>query len=66
MTYPKWVCMDCGKKHGRGLPGIACWNILNCGVCGEIKAVTEPRDFGHLLDTWKSERKKQRKDNARI
>lgn len=23
-----------------------------CGVCGETKPVTEPRDFGHLRDGW--------------
>lgn len=24
--YPVWVCLDCGQKHGRRLPGIESWN----------------------------------------
>jgi hypothetical protein len=54
MTYPQWICMDCGLKHGKREPGLACWNVDKCDVCGEIKPCTEPRDFGHLKETFKS------------
>ena len=46
--YPQWICSDCGNKYGRRKCGIATWHNNTCDVCGEEKAVTEPRDFGHL------------------
>lgn len=52
--YPEWVCIDCGIKHGRKRPGLATWHSENCGICGKYKYVTEPRDFGHLLDGWQN------------
>lgn len=51
--YPIWVCDDCGRKHGHKEPRRATWHEDLCGVCGETKMVTEPRDFGHLKPTWK-------------
>lgn len=48
MDYPDWVCLECGTRLGRKVPGIACWHNGVCGVCQENKEVTEPRDFGHL------------------
>ena len=48
MKYPDWVCHDCGiKARGRPLAEWACptWHMGRCDVCGEIKEVTEPRDF---------------------
>ncbi len=54
--YPSWICEDCGRKHGNRKCGWATWHCGDkCGVCGEEKQVTEPRDFGHLKDTWKAE-----------
>lgn len=52
--YPQWVCSDCGDKYGRGMPHghLSCWHEDICGVCGEKKAVTEPRDFGYLKEGW--------------
>lgn len=56
--YPTWVCFPCGYKYGR-------WNAKQraehictihtgiCDICGQERAVTEPRDFGHLKDNWK-------------
>lgn len=49
--YPDWVCADCGMKHGQHNPGIATWHLGRCDICGKEKAVTEPRDFGHLSGT---------------
>ena len=55
--YPSWVCHECGnngkrytlsqKKYlGRGT---FCSTIHEgtCGVCGKVKSVTEPRDYGY-------------------
>lgn len=51
--YPAWICSPCGRKHGRRECGIATFHVDECGVCGQTAMVTEPRDFGHLRDTWK-------------
>ena len=50
---PTWICYDCGMKHGSFKVGTATWHKDTCGVCGEIKTCTEPRDFGYLLLGWK-------------
>jgi len=53
--YPAWICSHCGDKHGRRPCGVATWHFDTCGVCGKQGVmVTEPRDFGHLKDTWKT------------
>ena len=55
-NYPYWVCHSCGLKHGRRKPQpdeTATYHLGTCGVCDQRKPVTEPRDFGHLNDTWK-------------
>jgi NTP pyrophosphatase (non-canonical NTP hydrolase) len=51
--YPSWICGDCGDLHGYRECGVATWHNDTCGVCGEYKACTEPRDFGHLKNSWK-------------
>jgi hypothetical protein len=44
--YPSWVCFDCGKKASGGKSfGLSCWHNGTCGVCGDEKPVTQPRDF---------------------
>lgn len=50
--YPEWICSDCGAKHGKRECGIATWHEDTCGICGEVKQCTEPRDFGHLKEGW--------------
>jgi len=48
-----WICFECAKKLG-GDPSksravcsmVATYHSDICDVCGETKAVTEPRDFG--------------------
>lgn len=57
MDYPTWVCKSCGEKYGRAAVGVASWHIDTCDVCGEMTIVTAPRDYGHLKDNWKDERK---------
>lgn len=43
--YPSWICWDCGAKHGSPHGGTSTMHTGKCGWCGEIKPVTEPRDF---------------------
>lgn len=44
----KWICADCGKKHGRILENhLSTWHEDLCHWCGKCKSVTEPRDFGY-------------------
>ena len=44
--YPSWVCYDCGIKASKG-KSFTCSTYHKdiCGVCGEEKGCTEPRDF---------------------
>lgn len=45
---PDWVCFDCAKTRGARVPQGHCYtvHIGICGLCGQTKEVTEPRDFG--------------------
>ena len=54
-----WVCNDCGVKYGRWYqPGVrspeisySTYHLDTCDVCGTKEiAVTEPRDFGYLVE----------------
>jgi 5-methylcytosine-specific restriction endonuclease McrA len=56
--YPSWVCLNCGRKHGRGaVPGhVSTMHEGLCDVCGKREFVTEPRDFGHLRESWRDAR----------
>jgi hypothetical protein len=31
---------------------VATWHENTCDICGAEASVTEPRDYGHLKDTW--------------
>lgn len=44
--HPAWICNDCGEAVYGKLSGVSTWHEDTCGICGETKAVTEPRDFG--------------------
>lgn len=48
-NYPKWNCRECAIKYGGKYPPghISSWHQGTCGVCGEEKSVTEPRDYGY-------------------
>lgn len=45
--YPAWTCADCAIEAGGSTPSghISCWHDGECSICGEITAVTQPRDF---------------------
>ena len=48
--YPTWICGDCGHKaqpDKRRIFDLSTWHKDKCGVCGKVKLVTEPRDFGY-------------------
>lgn len=53
--YPRFVCHPCGQRHGRRgtYSRTATWHEGECGVCGAKAVVTQPRDFGHLRDSWR-------------
>lgn len=56
LDYPQWICAPCGEKHGRKACGITSWHEGDaCDICGDKTITTEPRDYGHLKDTWKDE-----------
>lgn len=42
----QWICQDCGIKYGQPKNVVSTWHEDVCDYCGEIKAVTEPRDCG--------------------
>jgi hypothetical protein len=59
-SYPTWICDPCGTKYGTWYasgqytgPASHCatYHHGKCGICNDQDVpVTEPRDFGHLLD----------------
>ena len=58
---PEWVCDDCGAKFGKWWvdgnyvgPSSHCatYHAGECDVCGQVRSVTEPRDFGYLRSGW--------------
>jgi len=48
-NYPPWTCSDCAYKAGGKWKDkhIATFHQNICPVCGELKSVTEPRDYGY-------------------
>lgn len=53
--YPQWICSFCGEKYGRNPEGRLCtWHENTCDICGDKGYVAEPRDFGHLKDSWQN------------
>lgn len=45
--YPKVICGPCGRKYGKPRAGASTFHDNTCGWCGEMRSVTEPRDFGY-------------------
>lgn len=54
MSYPTWICYDCGHEHGRWpADHVATFHEPDktdatdvCGWCGRNdRSLTEPRDF---------------------
>jgi len=55
MTSPvAFCCNDCGQDRYGSHVGVSTWHTDRCGICGETKAVTEPRDFGRTFHTTAS------------
>lgn len=52
LDYPREICADCGDKHGRLPWRIATWYPGTCDICGKETTVSEPRDCGHLNESW--------------
>lgn len=50
MLHLYFICNDCAKAAGklRSASRMATFHTAPCDVCGETKAVTEPRDWGHF------------------
>jgi len=45
--YPAFVCYDCAiAAGGKLLHENATYHEGNCGVCGKMRSITEPRDYG--------------------
>lgn len=55
---PSWVCIKCAEERGAESPKghIATFHEDKCGICGEIKMVTESRDFGRSRKLLKIEK----------
>ena len=54
-SYPELVCMEGGTRYGRTRENVnqhATCHEDQCGVCGNVASVTEPRDLVHLSDGW--------------
>lgn len=43
------TCSDCGSKYG--VYSVGCSSVWNgkCDVCGEVKPITEARDWGYFI-----------------
>ena len=52
------ICNDCGTKYGKYSVGCSSRWMGTCDVCGEIKGVTEVRDYGYLAKGIKELRQK--------
>lgn len=43
------TCFDCGEMYGVYSVGCSSVYEAKCGVCGEIKPITETRDFAYFI-----------------
>ena len=43
------TCFDCGKTYGVYSVGCSSVYESKCGVCDEIKPITETRDFAYFI-----------------
>jgi len=48
LTQADLVCRDCGDKYGKYSVGCSSTWEGQCHVCGEMKPITEVRDWGYL------------------
>ncbi len=56
-NYPTWVCHGCAIKYGGNAPSMATYHDNICDICGELKSVTEPRDYGYPKFPTKEKKK---------
>jgi ribosomal protein S14 len=54
---PAWVCQECAEERGARVPlgHQPTYHEDECGLCGQEKMVTEPRDFGVTRKLLKKE-----------
>jgi len=46
--YPCWICNECATSRGySNRCTMSTYHEDACGWCEEIKAVTQPRDYGY-------------------
>ncbi len=46
--YPAWICDECAQSRGhRNQFQASTYHEDVCGWCEQMKAVTQPRDFGY-------------------
>ena len=45
------VCFDCGSKYGEYHDRVSSVWEGKCNVCGEVKNITETRDYGYFAKT---------------
>lgn len=47
LDYPHWVCSPCAEESGGKWPKghVATFHSGICHVCGELRDITEPRDW---------------------
>jgi hypothetical protein len=55
-AYPSWACVPCGKEHGSKAKArlVSCSLYGKCDVCGKNNYVTDPSDFGHFKNWFKT------------
>jgi hypothetical protein len=48
------LCTECGTKYGKGLDWspVSTYHTGRCFCCGEVRAVTEERDYGYPEYTY--------------
>lgn len=46
-NYPGRICNECGIQHGARQKQYLSWHTGHCGWCHQVKAVTDPRDYGY-------------------
>jgi hypothetical protein len=59
------TCFDCGKKYGVYSVGCSSVYEAECGVCGEIKRITETRDFAYFITGIRKLKEEIRNEKSR-
>jgi len=67
VKYPAFICDTCGTHYGKWWqvnayhPAHHCatYHMGECNLCKATNVpVTEPRDYGHLIDEWEEIQRK--------